>query len=80
MLFRATLESLDFGPGTESLEVRLMRRDEIPWHDIAFPVIAESLKLYYRDRDAGRFPLRSGHLERLPGPGRRYRTLLYDEA
>jgi ADP-ribose pyrophosphatase YjhB (NUDIX family) len=78
MLFRARLESLDFGPGAESLETRLMREEEIPWGELAFPVIAESLKLYYRDRVAGRFPLRSGHIERLPGPERRFRTRIYD--
>jgi 8-oxo-dGTP pyrophosphatase MutT (NUDIX family) len=78
MLFRARLESLDFGPGTESLEVALMREAEIPWDDIAFPVIGESLRLFWRDRAAGRFPLRSGHIERLPGPQRRFRTRIYD--
>jgi len=77
MLFRARLETLDFGPGTESLEVSLMREDEIPWEQIAFPVIGESLKLYYRDRAAGRFRLRTGHIERLPGPERRFRTRIY---
>ncbi|MGD8275580.1 MAG: NUDIX hydrolase, partial [Thiohalocapsa sp.] len=76
MLFRARLESLDFGPGAESLEVELMREHQIPWDDIAFPVIGESLRLYYRDRGTGRFPLRTGAIERLPGPERRYRTLV----
>lgn len=79
MLFRAQLASLDFGPGAESLEVELLREDQIPWDDIAFPVIGESLRLFYRDRAAGRFRLRSGAIERLPGPERRYRTLVYDE-
>jgi ADP-ribose pyrophosphatase YjhB (NUDIX family) len=79
MLFRAQLGNLDFGPGAESLEVELLREDQIPWGDIAFPVIGESLRLYFQDRAAGRFRLRSGHIERLPGVERRYRTLIYDE-
>jgi ADP-ribose pyrophosphatase YjhB (NUDIX family) len=80
MLFRARLTSLDFGPGAESLAVELVREADIPWDEIAFPVITESLRLYYRDRAAGRFPLRCGHIERLPGPERRFHTRIYEEA
>jgi ADP-ribose pyrophosphatase YjhB (NUDIX family) len=76
MLFRARLMDLDFGPGDESLEVMLMREAQIPWHEIAFPVITESLKLYWKDRAAGRFPLRCGDIERLPGAQRQFRTKL----
>jgi ADP-ribose pyrophosphatase YjhB (NUDIX family) len=79
MLFRAELESLDFGPGAESLEVELLREDQIPWAEIAFPVIGESLRLYYSDRAAGHFPLRSGSMERLPTAERQYRTRLYED-
>jgi ADP-ribose pyrophosphatase YjhB (NUDIX family) len=39
LLFRARLLDLGFGPGTESLEVRLFREDEIPWDDLAFPTV-----------------------------------------
>jgi ADP-ribose pyrophosphatase YjhB (NUDIX family) len=77
MLFRARMERPEFGPGTESLEVELVREDQIPWDEIAFPVIAETLRLYYRDRAEGRYPLRSGEIIRLPGPERRLQTLVY---
>ncbi len=79
MLFRAQLERPSFGAGAESLEVALLRQDQIPWDAIAFPVISESLRLYYRDRSAGHFRLRTGAIERLPGPERRYRTRVYDD-
>src|SRR4249920_3152623 len=36
MMFRSRLIDRDFGPGPESLEVRLFREDEIPWEKIAF--------------------------------------------
>ena len=36
MMFRARLLDLDFSPGTESLEVRLVLEDEIPWNELAF--------------------------------------------
>lgn len=40
-----------FGVGDESLEVRLFREQEIPWQDLAFRVVDESLHRYFaRDR------------------------------
>lgn len=55
MLFRGRLLDLDFSAGEESLETELMTREDIPWEDMAFPTVTESLKLYFADRDAGRF-------------------------
>jgi ADP-ribose pyrophosphatase YjhB (NUDIX family) len=78
MLFRARLLAPEFGPGSESLETELMTEAEIPWEEIAFPVIQESLQLYFRDRAAGRFPLRAGSIRRLDGPERRYEVTLED--
>lgn len=78
-LFRSELLDLDFCPGSESLEVVLMSEGEIPWDELAFPVIHESLRLYFRDRAAGRFPLRCGDIERIDGPERRFRTRMHGE-
>jgi len=57
MMFTADLLDLDFGPGSESLEVRLHAQSEIPWHTLAFPVIERTLKQYYQDAPSGEFPL-----------------------
>lgn len=78
MLFRARMLTPEFGPGSESLETELMRESEIPWEELAFPVIHESLRLYFRDRAAGQFPLRAGSIWRLEGPERRYEVSLED--
>ena len=78
MLFRAQLRQPRFGAGAESLETRLMRESEIPWDEIAFPVISEALQLYFRDRAAGRFALRTGSIRRLEGAGRRYEVSLQE--
>jgi ADP-ribose pyrophosphatase YjhB (NUDIX family) len=58
LFYRARLRDLDFAAGTESLEVRLFREDEIPWQDMAFLAVSETLRHYFRDRPSGRFPLR----------------------
>lgn len=53
LIHRACLKAADFGPTLESSEVVLMRQDEIPWDEIAFPTIWHSLKFFYADRASG---------------------------
>lgn len=76
LLFRGQLRDLDFGPGPESLEVRLFAESEIPWEELAFPVVKETLKLYYRDRAVGREGLRMGDIVREEGELRHYRVTI----
>jgi ADP-ribose pyrophosphatase YjhB (NUDIX family) len=58
MFFRANLQNLDFSPGEESLETRLFEEHEIPWDDLAFPVITQTLEHYFRDRVDNNFEVR----------------------
>jgi ADP-ribose pyrophosphatase YjhB (NUDIX family) len=67
LLFRATLLEPECQPGAESLEVGLFTEAEIPWRELAFPVIRETLTRYYQDRAAGAFGLHCGDLLREPG-------------
>jgi len=55
VFFRAELIDLDFGPGEESLEVRLFREAEIPWPELAFRTVAQTLRLFFADRARGEF-------------------------
>ena len=80
MIFRAKLLDLDFAPGVESLEVQLFREPEIPWNRLAFPVVAETLKLYFADRSRGGFPSHVGDIVRAPGMGfRHYQVRMLDD-
>ncbi len=72
VMFLADLTAPEFGPGPESLEVTLCDERDIPWDDIAFPVIEQTLKLYFEDRRRGRFGVHSGDIVRLPGPRRAF--------
>ena len=74
MLFRGQLLNLDFGPGEESLEVKLFSRDEVPWDDLAFHAVEKTLKFYFDDQQRGDYTMRSGTIVRLPGESRRYCT------
>jgi ADP-ribose pyrophosphatase YjhB (NUDIX family) len=66
VMFRARLLDLDFGPGSESLEVALFREDDIPWSQLAFRTIARTLRLYFLDRKLGVFPVHVSTLQRRP--------------
>ena len=68
MMFRARLRDLDFGPGVESLDVRLFDESEIPWEELAFRTIARTLRNWFLDRKNGAFPLRVSALERRSPP------------
>jgi ADP-ribose pyrophosphatase YjhB (NUDIX family) len=76
LLFRSRLLDLDFGVGEESLEVGLFDEKEVPWDRLAFPVIKESLRLFYADRQAGQYPLRGGTIIRATGTTLGYQVVL----
>jgi ADP-ribose pyrophosphatase YjhB (NUDIX family) len=69
VMFRARLLDLNFGPGTESLEVRLFSEEDIPWDQMAFKTVGETLKHYFADRKRGAFSL---HMGDIPPPPQAY--------
>jgi 8-oxo-dGTP pyrophosphatase MutT (NUDIX family) len=60
LLFIGSLVDGTFSAGAESLEARLFLKEEIPWNDLAFPVIREGLELFVADSETGRFPFHMG--------------------
>ena len=64
--FRARLQAPDFHVTKESSELKLVTQAQIPWGEIAFPVIRTALEEYFRDAPEGRFPFANGEItERL---------------
>ena len=64
LMFRGRLSDLDFRPGPESLDVRLFNMEEIPWDDLAFPVMEKTLTRYVRDRSRSVFTFHIDDIER----------------
>lgn len=60
VIFRSLLLNHDFMPTRESLELKLFEEGEIPWDEIAFASIRESLRLYFEDRSKGRQAFHTG--------------------
>ncbi|HET7159624.1 MAG TPA: NUDIX domain-containing protein, partial [Burkholderiales bacterium] len=63
MLFRARLLDLDFHPGAESLETRLFDEADIPWDELAFATVRNTLRHYYDDRKKGVYGFHMGTIE-----------------
>lgn len=57
LTFIGHLDAEEFQAGAESLDVRLFERQEIPWNDIAFPVVKDALRRYVDDIAFGSFRL-----------------------
>lgn len=55
LFYRARLLSDQFDPGHETLETRLYTESEIPWDEIAFKTVKETLELFFADRRTGNF-------------------------
>lgn len=53
ILFLATLNNRNFSPGAESLATQLFTEDNIPWDNIAFPVVTYILKTYFAECATG---------------------------
>lgn len=60
VIFKAQLIDGKFGAGTETLETQLFAEDDIPWQDLAFGSVKQTLEHYFLDRKTQHFPL---HLE-----------------
>lgn len=62
VMYRGELENTDYSPGIESLELMLCAEKDIPWESLAFPVVTETLRLYFRDYKKGSFPTYTGDI------------------
>ncbi|MBE0473252.1 NUDIX hydrolase [Rhodoferax sp.] len=57
LFYRAQLLSDQFDPGFETIEARLFAEHEIPWDELAFQTVNETLKRFFADRRQGNFSI-----------------------
>jgi ADP-ribose pyrophosphatase YjhB (NUDIX family) len=55
LFYRARLLSDKFNPGAETLEARLFDEADIPWEEIAFRTVKETLEHFFADRRSQAF-------------------------
>lgn len=61
-MYRGELHEGKASAGEETLEVAMVREEDIPWQELAFPVVVENLKLYFEDRRNGAFKTHYGEI------------------
>ena len=57
LYYRALLQDIDFAPGPETIEAQLFSEEHIPWDQLAFRSVRETLKCFFDDRRKGQFGL-----------------------
>jgi ADP-ribose pyrophosphatase YjhB (NUDIX family) len=64
LMFRGQLREGRASAGAETLEVGLFTEAEIPWEELAFPVVHETLKIYFEERRLGTYRVHMGDIIR----------------
>ncbi|QIB67093.1 NUDIX hydrolase [Kineobactrum salinum] len=64
MFYRCQVQDGAYGVGPESSASGFYAETEIPWDEIAFPVIRETLQEYFADALSGQFPVRVSVIDR----------------
>jgi|TARA_B100000035_G_scaffold196535_1_gene167921 ADP-ribose pyrophosphatase YjhB (NUDIX family) len=59
VFYRCEVLDGQFGAGSESLESQLYSEADIPWDELAFPVVIEMLREFFEDRKTQDFPVRN---------------------
>ncbi|WP_157272264.1 NUDIX hydrolase [Azohydromonas aeria] len=63
LYYLARLTDTAFHPGPETIEARLFTEAEVPWDQIAFRTVRETLRRYFEDRKRGQFGLHTADIE-----------------
>lgn len=64
MMFSGEVKGGSCAPGQESLEVKWFEEANIPWKELAFPVVQESLQLYFSDKASQQVTVHYGDIIR----------------
>ena len=62
LFYRARMLDTHLAPGPETIEARLFTEAQIPWDQIAFRTVRETLQHYFADRKRGVFELHTGDI------------------
>ncbi len=63
LFYRARMLDTHLTPGPETIEARLFDEDDVPWAELAFRTVRQTLEHYYADRKIDEFPLHEGDID-----------------
>ena len=62
LFYRARMLDTALDPGPETIEARLFLEHEVPWDELAFRTVRETLEHFFADRREGAFGLHAGDI------------------
>lgn len=62
LYYRARMLDTVLDPGPETLEARLFHEHEIPWDELAFRTVRQTLEHFFEDRRRGAFGVHTGEI------------------
>lgn len=62
LFYRARLLDTHLAPGPETIEAQLFDEADVPWNELAFRTVRQTLEHYYADRRRGEFPVHAGDI------------------
>lgn len=63
LYFLAELNNEQFNPGFETQEAKMFSESEIPWDELAFRTVQETLKHYFADKKSGQFDVHTLNID-----------------
>ena len=63
LYYLAQLVNEQFNPGFETQEARMFSESEIPWEELAFRTVQETLKHYFTDKKQGKFEVHAFNID-----------------
>ncbi len=62
LFYRARMLDATLDPGPETIEARLFREDEVPWDELAFRTVRQTLEHFFEDRRNGHYGVHAGDI------------------
>ncbi|MBA4176061.1 MAG: NUDIX hydrolase [Leptothrix sp. (in: Bacteria)] len=62
LFYRARMLDDSLDPGPETIEARLFREDEVPWDQLAFRTVRQTLEHFFADRRRGAWGVHAGDI------------------
>lgn len=62
LFYRGELVDGSYAPGVESQQVELFNKASIPWDNLAFPVVQQTLEHYFDDRARNEYPVHTSDI------------------
>ena len=60
LFYLARMLDTTLAPGPETIEARLFSEDRVPWEQLAFRTVRQTLEYFFADRATGKFKLHTG--------------------